>query len=267
MAPELHGLAMAVYDLWAADYGREPPALTLQRWAESTVFTWARELRLVGRAGLLDAECFRAEALARHLVHLAAAGKPPAALRGTISAVRMAEKLQLCGPQLAQSTGLSPPGLAGPTTQSRTIAVGILHHAAHHVCRSAIGDRLCSAGAGCLQYMPLLASTPEASNTEEPLLQKKQFPKDDDGNDYKRSNVYLRLGTGRRGRELSVVHMRFCPRFALRHVLWSIHDACPALVCKAVSHCKFCCLEEQLVAGPLQNCHIQRMQGLVPFCR
>ena len=50
-------------------------------------------LRMVGRAGLLAAECSTAEALARHLLRLAAVGKPPIAVRDTISAVRMAEKL------------------------------------------------------------------------------------------------------------------------------------------------------------------------------
>ena len=52
----------------------------------------------MGRAGLLYAELSRADALARHLAHLAAMGKSSAALRGTISAVRMAEKLQLQRP-------------------------------------------------------------------------------------------------------------------------------------------------------------------------
>ena len=52
----------------------------------------------MGRAGLLYAELSRADALARHLAHLAAMGKSSAALRGTISAVRMAEKLQLLRP-------------------------------------------------------------------------------------------------------------------------------------------------------------------------
>ena len=62
------------------------------------MFAWARELRGVDRAGLLYAELSRAEALARHLAHLVAMGKSSAALRGTISAVRMAEKLQLLQP-------------------------------------------------------------------------------------------------------------------------------------------------------------------------
>ena len=52
----------------------------------------------MGRAGLLYAELSRADALARHLAHLAAMGKSSAALRGTISAVRMAKKLQLLRP-------------------------------------------------------------------------------------------------------------------------------------------------------------------------
>ena len=97
-AAELHGLATRVYDLWAVDFATEPRALALRRWAESTVFAWARELRGVGRAGLLYAELSRADALARHPAHLAAMGKSSAALRGTISAVRMAEKLQLLRP-------------------------------------------------------------------------------------------------------------------------------------------------------------------------
>ena len=46
-AAELHSLATAVYDLWAADYGREPWALALRQSAESTVLAWTRELRLV----------------------------------------------------------------------------------------------------------------------------------------------------------------------------------------------------------------------------
>ena len=49
-AAELHGVATRVYDLWAADFAVEPRALALRRWAESTVFAWARELRGVGRA-------------------------------------------------------------------------------------------------------------------------------------------------------------------------------------------------------------------------
>ena len=52
----------------------------------------------MGRAGLLYAELSREDALARHLAHLAAMGKSSAALRGTILAVRMAEKLQLLRP-------------------------------------------------------------------------------------------------------------------------------------------------------------------------
>ena len=95
---ELHGLATRVYALWAADFATEPRALALRQRAESTVFAWARELRGVGRTGLLYAELSRADALARHLAHLAAMGKSSAALRGTISAVRMAEKLQLLRP-------------------------------------------------------------------------------------------------------------------------------------------------------------------------
>ena len=97
-AAELHGVATRVYDLWAADFAAEPRALALRRWAESTVFAWARELRGVGHAGLLYAEQSRADALARHLAHLAATGKSSAALCGTISAVRMAKKLQLLRP-------------------------------------------------------------------------------------------------------------------------------------------------------------------------
>ena len=49
----------------------------------------------MGHAGLLYAELSRADALARHL---AAMGRSSVALRGTISAVRMAEKLQLLRP-------------------------------------------------------------------------------------------------------------------------------------------------------------------------
>ena len=64
-----------VYDLWAADFATEPRALALQHWAESTVFAWARELRSVSRAGLLYAEQSHADALARHVAHLAATGK------------------------------------------------------------------------------------------------------------------------------------------------------------------------------------------------
>ena len=52
----------------------------------------------MGRAGLLYAELSRADALARHLAHPAAIGKSSAALRGTISAVRMAKKLPLLRP-------------------------------------------------------------------------------------------------------------------------------------------------------------------------
>ena len=52
----------------------------------------------MGRAGLLYAELSRADALARQVAHLAPMGKSSAALRGTISAVRMAEKLQLLRP-------------------------------------------------------------------------------------------------------------------------------------------------------------------------
>ena len=55
----------------------------------------------MGRSGLLYAEVSRAHALARHVAHLAAMGKSSAALRGTISAVRMAEKLQLLRPMVA----------------------------------------------------------------------------------------------------------------------------------------------------------------------
>ena len=97
-AAELHSVATTVYDLWAADFAIEPRALALRRWAESTEFAWARELRGVDRAGLLYAERSRADALARHLVHLAATGKSSASLRGTMLAVRMAEKLQLLQP-------------------------------------------------------------------------------------------------------------------------------------------------------------------------
>ena len=86
-------MATAVYVLWAADFTTEPRALALRRWAESTVLAWARELRGVGRVGLLYAEQLRADALARHLAHLEATGKCSAALRGTVSPVRMAEKL------------------------------------------------------------------------------------------------------------------------------------------------------------------------------
>ena len=74
-AAELHGVATTVYDSWAADFATAPRALALRRWAESTVFAWARELRGVGRAGLLYVEQSRADALARHLAHLAATGK------------------------------------------------------------------------------------------------------------------------------------------------------------------------------------------------
>ena len=97
-AAEVHSVATFVYDLWVADITTEPRALALRRWAESTVFAWPRELRGVGRAGLLYAEQSCADALARHLAHLAATGKSSAALRGTISAIRMAEKLQLLRP-------------------------------------------------------------------------------------------------------------------------------------------------------------------------
>ena len=34
-------MATAVYDLWAVDYGREPRACAVRRWAESSVFAWA----------------------------------------------------------------------------------------------------------------------------------------------------------------------------------------------------------------------------------
>ena len=88
IAPELHGLTTA------EDYGRNPRALALRRWAESTVFPWAREVRLVGQAGLLYAECSKAEALARYLVQMAQASRPSAALCGTISAVCTSKKLQ-----------------------------------------------------------------------------------------------------------------------------------------------------------------------------
>ena len=98
MAPELHGLATAVYNLWAEDYGCDPRGLALRRWAESMVFAWARELRSVQLARLLYARSSKAEALAWHLVPLAAAGKPSAAPCGTISAVCMAKKLQLLRP-------------------------------------------------------------------------------------------------------------------------------------------------------------------------
>ena len=76
-------MATRVYDLWAADFAAEPRALALWRLAESTVFAWVRELRGVGRAGLLHAEQSPAGALARHLAHLPATGKSSAALRGT----------------------------------------------------------------------------------------------------------------------------------------------------------------------------------------
>ena len=69
------------------DFANEPRALALRRWAESTVFAWAREIRGVGRAGLLYTELLRADALARHLAHLAAMGNSSAALPSTISAV------------------------------------------------------------------------------------------------------------------------------------------------------------------------------------
>ena len=52
----------------------------------------------MGRAGLLNAELLRVDALARHVAHLGAMGKSSAALRGTISAIRMAKKLQLLRP-------------------------------------------------------------------------------------------------------------------------------------------------------------------------
>ena len=52
----------------------------------------------MSREGLLYAEQSRADALARHLAHLTAMGKSSAALRGTISAVGMDEKLQLLRP-------------------------------------------------------------------------------------------------------------------------------------------------------------------------
>ena len=61
-------------------------------------FTWATQLRLVGRAGLLYAKCSRAETLARQPVHLAAASKPLAALCGTIPAVCIAQKLYVFRP-------------------------------------------------------------------------------------------------------------------------------------------------------------------------
>ena len=89
-----------LWDLWAADFATEPRAFALRCWAESTMFAWARELRHIGRAGLLYAQQLRVDALARHLVYLAATGKSLAALRGTISAVRMAEKLQLLRPTI-----------------------------------------------------------------------------------------------------------------------------------------------------------------------
>ena len=52
----------------------------------------------MGRPGLLYAELSRANALARNLAHLAAMRKSKAALRGTISAVLMAENLQFLRP-------------------------------------------------------------------------------------------------------------------------------------------------------------------------
>ena len=113
-AAELHAVATRVYDPWAADFATEPWALALQRWAESTVFAWVRELRGVGRAGLLYTEQSRADALARPLVHLAATGRSSAGLRGTISAVRMAEKLQLLWPTVGPIhwVGRTTPNLA-----------------------------------------------------------------------------------------------------------------------------------------------------------
>ena len=63
-AAELHGVGTSVYDLWAAYFATEPRALALRRWAESTVFACARELRGVGRAVLLYAEQSRGDALA-----------------------------------------------------------------------------------------------------------------------------------------------------------------------------------------------------------
>ena len=97
-AAELHGVATTIYDLRAANFATEPWALAVCRCAESTVFAWARQLRGVCRAGLLYVEQSRADALARHVVHLAATGKFSAGLWGTMSAVCMAQKLQLVRP-------------------------------------------------------------------------------------------------------------------------------------------------------------------------
>ena len=93
-------MATRAYDLRAADFVTEPRAFALRRWAESTVFAWARELRGVGRAGLLYAQLSRADALARHLAHLAAMAKSSEALHSTISAVQIAEKLQMLRPTI-----------------------------------------------------------------------------------------------------------------------------------------------------------------------
>ena len=57
----------------AANFGHELQLLALRQWAESMVFAWAWELRHVG-TGLFCVEQSMAEALARHLVHLGAAG-------------------------------------------------------------------------------------------------------------------------------------------------------------------------------------------------
>ena len=93
-------MATRVYDLSAADFPTELRALALRYWAEGTVFARAREPKGVGRA----------DALARHVAHLAAMGESSAVLRGTISAVRMAKKLQFLRPGRALSTGLSQLG-------------------------------------------------------------------------------------------------------------------------------------------------------------
>ena len=69
---ELHGLAMTVYDLWAADFAVEPRALALRCRAESTVFVWAQGLGVVARVGLLYAAWTRVDALAWHRAHLTA---------------------------------------------------------------------------------------------------------------------------------------------------------------------------------------------------
>ena len=59
---------------------------------------WTRKLRALGRTALLHHEATAAEALAVHITTMAAQGRRSTTLRGVVSSVRMAERLEVVPP-------------------------------------------------------------------------------------------------------------------------------------------------------------------------